>query len=65
MGCTPFEVVYGFQRNTPLDLHPLNMPTRSSEAALDFSYYMKDIHENIKRRLSLNTKAYAIATNAR
>jgi len=23
IGCTPFEVVYGFQPHTPLDLNPL------------------------------------------
>lgn len=63
-GCTPFEVVYSFRPNTPLDLHPLNVPTRSSEVALDFSKYMKNIHDDVKRQLSLNTETYAIAANA-
>ena len=44
-GCTPFEVVYGFQPNTPLDVNPLPHPPRASEVALDFSSYMRNIHE--------------------
>lgn len=64
MGCTPFEVVYSFQPNTPLDFHPLNVPTQSREVALDFSKYLKNIHDDVKRQLSLNIETYAIVANA-
>lgn len=62
-GCTPFEVVYGFHPHTPLDLHSLALPPRPSEAALDFSSYMKDMHEEVKRRLALSTEAYMSSAN--
>ncbi|RVX03528.1 Transposon Ty3-G Gag-Pol polyprotein [Vitis vinifera] len=64
-GCTPFEVVFGFRPHTPLNLHSLTLPARPGEAALDFSSYMKNIHEEVKRRLSLSTEAYSTAANTR
>lgn len=64
-GCTPFEVVYGFRPHTPLDLNPLPSLLRSSEAALDFSSYMKDIYEEVKQRLTLSTESYAASANAK
>jgi len=36
IGRIPFEVVYGFSLYTPLDLNPLPLPSRISEAGLDF-----------------------------
>ncbi|KAG7952365.1 hypothetical protein I3843_12G054600 [Carya illinoinensis] len=64
-GCMPFEVVFGFRPHTPLDLHSLTLPSRPSEAALDFSSYMKDIHGEVKRLLTLSTEAYSNAANTR
>lgn len=61
-GYKPFEVVYGFRLQTPLDLQPLPLPPRPSEATLDFSRYMRDIHEEVKRRISLSTEAYVAPT---
>ena len=63
-GCTPFEVVYGFRPNAPLDVRPLPASTRASEAAMDFTSYMRDIHEECKRRLTIQTTSYADAANA-
>jgi len=40
-GCTPFEAVYGRRPYTPMDLTPLPLPPRPSEAGLDFSKHMK------------------------
>jgi len=62
-GCTPFEVVYGFRPNTPLDIIPLPSPPRPSEAALDFSNYMRDVHEECKRRLTVHTNSCAAIAN--
>ena len=64
-GCTPFEVVYGFRPSTPLDVNSLPLPPRPSEAALDFSSYMRDIHEECKRRLTIHTNSYATSANAK
>ena len=40
IGCTSFEVVYGFRPSTPLDVNSLPLLPRVSETALDFSSYM-------------------------
>jgi len=58
-------VFYGFRPHTPLDLNPLPLPLRPSEAALDFSSYMKDIHEEVKRRLALSIESYTDSANAK
>lgn len=47
--CIPFELFYGFQPNTLLNINSLPLPHRPSEAALDFSRYIMDIHEECKR----------------
>jgi hypothetical protein len=57
--CTPIEVVYGFRPNASLDIISLPSPPRLSEAALDFSSYMQDVHEECKRRLTTHTSSYA------
>lgn len=62
-GCILFEVVYGFWPLTLIDLHTLNLLARLSEAALNFLRYMKDVHEEVKRCLSLSIEAYAIGAN--
>jgi len=64
-GCTLFEVVYGFRPNAPLDIISLPSPPRPSEAALDFSSYMRDVHEECKRRLTTHTSSYAAVANAK
>ncbi|KAL6328237.1 hypothetical protein AAG906_034380 [Vitis piasezkii] len=65
IGCTPFEVVYGFRPNTPLDVNSLSLPPRPSEVALDFSSYMRDVHEECKRRLTIHTNSYAASANSK
>jgi hypothetical protein len=62
-GCTPFEVVYDRRPYTLMDLTPLPLPPRPSEAGLDFSEHMKDVHAEVKRRLSHSTDSYAAAAN--
>jgi len=64
-GHTPFEVVYGRRPYTPMDLKPLPLPPRPSEVGLDFSEYMRDVHTEVKRRLSLNIEAYTASVNVR
>jgi hypothetical protein len=64
-GCTPFEVVYGFRPNTPLDINSLSSPFRPREAALDFSSYMRDVHEECKQRLTVHTNSYTAVANAK
>jgi len=64
-GCTPFEVVYGFRPNTLPDVNSLPLTPRPSEAALEFSSYMWDVHDECKQRLTFYTNSYAASTNAK
>ena len=64
-GHTPFEVIYGKCPYTLLDLQPLSLPPRPSATGLDFSEYMKDVHAEVRRHLSLSTESYAASVNAR
>jgi len=64
-GCTPFEVVYGFRTNAPLDIISLPSSPRPSEVVLDFSNYMRDVHEECKWRLTTHTSSYAAVANAK
>ena len=41
------------------------LPPRPSEAALDFSSYMRDVHEECKRRLTIHSNSYAVSANAK
>lgn len=65
IGCTPFEVVYGFRPSTPLDVNSLPLPPRPSKAALEFSNSMRDVHDECKQRLSFHTSSYAASANAK
>ena len=65
IGCTPFEVVYGLRPSTPLDVNSLPLPPRPSEVALDFSSYMRGVHEECKRSLTIHTNSYAASANAK
>ncbi|KAG6756672.1 hypothetical protein POTOM_040112 [Populus tomentosa] len=47
------------------DLQPLPSPPKPNAAGLDFSEYMKDVHTEVRRRLSLSTESYATSANAR
>ncbi|KAG2675534.1 hypothetical protein I3760_12G008100 [Carya illinoinensis] len=64
-GCAPFEVVYGFRPSTPLDINSLPLPSRPSEAALDFSSFMQNVHEECKWRLTFHTNSYAASANSK
>ena len=48
-----------------MDLKSLSLPPRLSEAGLDFSEYMKDVHAEVKRGLSPSTESYATSANTR
>lgn len=58
-------MIYGCRPCTTLDLNPFPLPPRPSEAVLDFSNYLKDVYEEVKQRLSLNTQSYEAFINTR
>jgi hypothetical protein len=47
----PFEIVYGFKPNTPIDLLPLPLQERSNMEASKRAAYIKKIHEKTKEEL--------------
>ncbi|KAA0032636.1 Transposon Ty3-I Gag-Pol polyprotein [Cucumis melo var. makuwa] len=49
--CSPFEVVYGFNPLTPLDLSPLPSNMFTSDAASSRVEYIKTLHKEIKERI--------------
>ncbi|KAA0057648.1 putative polyprotein [Cucumis melo var. makuwa] len=49
--CSPFEVVYGFNPLTPLDLSPLPPNMFTSDAASSRVEYIKTLHKEIKERI--------------
>ncbi|KAI9160042.1 hypothetical protein LWI28_004531 [Acer negundo] len=64
-GSTPFSIVYGFNPRTPLEVSPLPLPTRVSEAGMDFSSYITTLHDDIRKRIATNTEEYATHANLR
>ncbi|KAH7571078.1 hypothetical protein JRO89_XS05G0249300 [Xanthoceras sorbifolium] len=62
-GCTPFQLVYSHNPRTPLDISPLPLPLRPSEAAVDFSKYMVSLHEDVRRKISVQTENYSNQVN--
>ncbi|KAA0051909.1 Transposon Ty3-I Gag-Pol polyprotein [Cucumis melo var. makuwa] len=49
--CSPFEVVYGFNPLTPLDLSPLPPNMFTSDATSSRVEYIKTLHKEIKERI--------------
>ncbi|KAK0592515.1 hypothetical protein LWI29_020549 [Acer saccharum] len=62
-GSTPFQLVYGIHPRTPLDIISLPIPPRPSEAGLDFAAHMASVHEEVRRKIALQTESYARHAN--
>ncbi|XP_056848903.1 uncharacterized protein LOC130499034 [Raphanus sativus] len=48
---SPFEVVYGFQPKTPLDLSPLPSPIYRSRDGAHKAEFVKTLHQRVKEKL--------------
>ena len=59
----PFEVVYGFKPNTPLDLLPLPLQERANMEASKRADYVKKIHMKTKQEIEKKPKYYAAKAN--
>jgi hypothetical protein len=59
----PFEIVYGFKPNTPIDLLPLPLQERSNMEASKQAAYIKKIHEKNKEELEKKAKYFAAKAN--
>jgi hypothetical protein len=59
----PFEIVYGFKPNTPIDVLPLPLQERSNMEASKRAAYIKKIHEKTKEELEKKAKYFAAKAN--
>lgn len=59
----PFEVVYGFNPITPLDLLPLPLQERANMEATKRADYVKKMHEKTKETIERKIQSYAAKAN--
>lgn len=62
---SPFEVVYGFNPLTPLDLSPLPLKEQVSLDGEQKANEVKRLHEKVRENIEKKTKQYAIQANKR
>lgn len=60
---SPFEVVYGFNPITPLDLLPLPLQERANMEATKRADYVKKMHEKTKETIERKIQSYAAKAN--
>ena len=62
--CSPFEVVYGFNPLTPLDLLPMpNVSVFKHKEGQTKADYVKKLHERVKDQIERKNKSYAKQAN--
>ena len=62
-GCSPFEIVYGKNPITPLDLVPLKRNANFSGEADERAKYIKKLHEQVRDTIMKHTERYAQRAN--
>ncbi|KAH9648159.1 WD REPEATS REGION domain-containing protein [Citrus sinensis] len=60
---SPFEIVYGFNPLTPLDLLPLPIDKRASMNGKKKAEFVKQLHERTRQHIEKRTKQYATQAN--
>lgn len=60
---SPFEVVYGFNPLTPLDLLPLPCDEKASLDGRKKAELVKSLHEKVRQQIEQKTKQYASQAN--
>ncbi|GKV13904.1 hypothetical protein SLEP1_g24863 [Rubroshorea leprosula] len=60
---SPFEVVYGFNSHTPLDLLPLPIDERASLDGKKKAEVVKQLHEKVRQNIEQQTEQYANQSN--
>ena len=60
---SPFEIVYGFNHLTPLDLSPLPVSERANLDGKRKDELVKQIHKKAKLKIERRTEKYAKQTN--
>jgi hypothetical protein len=59
-GVSLFEIVVGIKPKLPLDLAPLPSSSRVCEGAEDFVKHLQNIHEEVRKRLTINFEKYKL-----
>ena len=62
-GFSPFEIVYGFNPLTPLDLLPLPMAEGNSLDGKNKTKTVKKLHEQMRQRIEKMNEQYAQLAN--
>jgi len=60
---SPFEVVYGFNPLTPMDLTPLPIDERASLDGKRKAEMVKQLHEKVRQQIKKKTEQYATQAN--
>ena len=60
---SPFEVVYGFNPATPLDLMPLPINEKDNLDGKKKAELVKSIHEKVRLQIEKNNEQYASQAN--
>ncbi|KAH9668398.1 Endonuclease [Citrus sinensis] len=60
---SPFEIVYGFNPLTPLDLLPLPIDERASMDGKKKAEFVKQLHERTRQHIEKRTEQYATQAN--
>ncbi|XP_038979001.1 LOW QUALITY PROTEIN: uncharacterized protein LOC120109324 [Phoenix dactylifera] len=60
---SPFEIVYGFNPLTPMDLSPLPIDERASLDGKRKAETMKQLHEKVRQNIEKRTEQYATQAN--
>lgn len=55
---SPFEIATNYKPRAPIDLISMSAVHRPSESASSFAQHMHSLHEEIKRRITLNNERY-------
>ncbi|GKV13414.1 hypothetical protein SLEP1_g24421 [Rubroshorea leprosula] len=63
INCSPFEVVYGFNPLTPLDLLPLPIDEQASLDGKKKAKVVRQLHERVRQNIERRTKQYAKQAN--
>lgn len=62
-GCSPFEVVTGLQPRKPIDLINLRPSARSSAEAKSFASHIREIYDDVRRKIALSNERYKARAN--
>ncbi|KAI9165825.1 hypothetical protein LWI28_021185 [Acer negundo] len=62
-GKSQFMIVYGISPRQPIDLAPIQLESRTSEFATDFSTHMHNLHTEVRRQIALSNDNYKLAAD--